>query len=70
MSSGLTELQDGDSEADVNPAKRLRTAENEAQTPTGEEEERGAVDVVGDGTIICGHYNTENVSWKLLLSLQ
>ncbi|XP_026216364.1 UDP-GlcNAc:betaGal beta-1,3-N-acetylglucosaminyltransferase-like protein 1 isoform X1 [Anabas testudineus] len=57
MSSGLTELQDGDSEADVNQPKRLRTAENEAQTPTGEEEERGAVDV----SVIMPVYNAS--SW-------
>lgn len=48
MSSGLAEQQDGDSEADVNPPKRLRVLESEAETPTAEEEERGAVDVVGD----------------------
>lgn len=50
MSSGLFEQQDGDSEVDMNPPKRLRTADNEAETPSGEKKERGAVDVVGDWT--------------------
>ncbi|CAK6968325.1 UDP-GlcNAc:betaGal beta-1%2C3-N-acetylglucosaminyltransferase-like protein 1 [Scomber scombrus] len=47
MNSGLTELQDRGLEVDMNPPKRLRTADSGAEAPAGgqEELEGSAVDV-------------------------
>lgn len=50
---GLSEQRDGGREGDMNPPKRLRSTEDEAETPTGgqreeEEEEEEGVDVVSD----------------------
>lgn len=38
----------------MNPPKRLRTSKNEAETPTGGQEEEDAVDVVG-GRLALSH---------------
>lgn len=62
MDRETLEQQDGDSELDPNPVKRLRTAGGEAAETRGGGGCRGAVDVVGEelsstdeNTYLCVH---------------